>query len=234
MISVVTPWRTLLSALGLIGSVKSEWVLMSMKPGATASPAASMVLAARPGEARADRGDAAVRDGEIARHAGRAGAVVKGPAADQDVVHGIARMPSGERAFIPFRHAVAPAATVTRMPAKVYRAAKRRRHYPISMVSTWPHPSQRNVRSSGMAANLGKVRTSFIRSTPTGNVGAAPRIWLWRDALDMPQMWCVGPPATIPVNPLREDRECAPPPARLRMAGTRHGWRTVRCRRSTQ
>src|SRR5437016_2601370 len=40
MISVVTPWRTLLSALGLIGSVKSEWVLMSMKPGATAGPAA--------------------------------------------------------------------------------------------------------------------------------------------------------------------------------------------------
>ena len=28
MISVVTPWRTLLSAFGLIGSVKSEWVLM--------------------------------------------------------------------------------------------------------------------------------------------------------------------------------------------------------------
>ena len=46
MISVVTPWRTLLSALGLIGSVKSEWVLMSMKPGATARPAASMVFAA--------------------------------------------------------------------------------------------------------------------------------------------------------------------------------------------
>ena len=38
MISVVTPWRTLLSAFGLIGSVKSECVLMSMKPGATARP----------------------------------------------------------------------------------------------------------------------------------------------------------------------------------------------------
>src|ERR1700730_5137896 len=49
MISVVTPWRTLLSALGLIGSVKSEWVLMSMKPGATASPRASMTFAASPG-----------------------------------------------------------------------------------------------------------------------------------------------------------------------------------------
>src|SRR5579871_1795469 len=46
MISVVTPWRTLLSALGLIGSVKSEWVLMSIKPGVTASPLASMTFAA--------------------------------------------------------------------------------------------------------------------------------------------------------------------------------------------
>src|SRR5437763_12500484 len=46
MISVVTPWRTLLSALGLIGSVKSECVLMSMKPGATARPSASITLAA--------------------------------------------------------------------------------------------------------------------------------------------------------------------------------------------
>src|SRR5580698_297011 len=46
MISVVTPWRTLLSAFGLIGSVKSEWVLMSMKPGATTRPDASMVLRA--------------------------------------------------------------------------------------------------------------------------------------------------------------------------------------------
>src|SRR5258706_439600 len=46
MISVVTPWRTLLSALGLIGRVKSEWVLMSMKPGATVRPAASMIFSA--------------------------------------------------------------------------------------------------------------------------------------------------------------------------------------------
>src|SRR5580700_6850426 len=48
MISVVTPWRTLLSAFGLIGSVKSEWVFMSIKPGATASPAASMIFRAVP------------------------------------------------------------------------------------------------------------------------------------------------------------------------------------------
>src|SRR5215475_6162728 len=46
MISVVTPWRTLLSALGLIGRVKSEWVLMSMNPGATASPCASITRVA--------------------------------------------------------------------------------------------------------------------------------------------------------------------------------------------
>ena len=87
MISVVTPWRTLLSALGLIGSVKSEWVLMSMKPGATASPVASMVLPAGSFDARADRGDAAVPDGDVARRAGRSAAVINQPAADQDVVH---------------------------------------------------------------------------------------------------------------------------------------------------
>ena len=60
MISVVTPWRTLLSALGLIGSVKSEWVLMSMKPGATARPVGVDGLACRAVQARADRRDAAV------------------------------------------------------------------------------------------------------------------------------------------------------------------------------
>ena len=87
MISVVTPWRTLLSALGLIGKVKSEWVLMSMKPGATARPAASMVFAAARVDARADRGDAAVCDREIAGGAGRAAAVEQKPAADHDVMH---------------------------------------------------------------------------------------------------------------------------------------------------
>src|SRR5262245_15158408 len=49
MISVVTPCRTLLSAFGLIGRTKSEWVLMSMKPGVTARPSASMTLLASPG-----------------------------------------------------------------------------------------------------------------------------------------------------------------------------------------
>src|SRR5262245_56994246 len=51
MISVVTPCRTLLSAFGLIGSTKSEWVLMSMKPGVTARPSASMPLLACPDRA---------------------------------------------------------------------------------------------------------------------------------------------------------------------------------------
>ena len=40
--SVVTPWRILLSASGFRGRVKSEWVWMSMKPGATICPEASI------------------------------------------------------------------------------------------------------------------------------------------------------------------------------------------------
>src|SRR5579871_3777454 len=64
MISVVTPWRTLLSAFGLIGRVKSEWVLMSMKPGATARPCASITRVALP----ATRGPtAAMRPSATAR-----------------------------------------------------------------------------------------------------------------------------------------------------------------------
>src|SRR5262249_10948450 len=64
MISVVTPWRTLLSAFGLIGRVKSEWVLMSMKPGATARPSASITriaVAARRGPIAAIRPSATAR-----------------------------------------------------------------------------------------------------------------------------------------------------------------------------
>ena len=64
MISVVTPWRTLLSAFGLIGSVKSEWVLMSMKPGVTASPLASTMVLASPGS---DLPMASMRSPAIAR-----------------------------------------------------------------------------------------------------------------------------------------------------------------------
>ena len=40
--SVVTPWRILLSASGFRGRVKSEWVWMSMKPGTTICPEASI------------------------------------------------------------------------------------------------------------------------------------------------------------------------------------------------
>ena len=89
MISVVTPWRTLLSAFGLIGSVKSECVLMSMKPGATARPCGVDDLECRTGEAGPDRRDAAAGDGEIAGNARIAGAVVQNSAADQDVVHAL-------------------------------------------------------------------------------------------------------------------------------------------------
>ena len=91
MISVVTPWRTLLSALGLIGSVKSEWVLMSMKPGATARPAASMIFSAG---ASIGEAIAAIRPSSIATIAGNAGAaaaVEHQSAADQDVMHRRAR-----------------------------------------------------------------------------------------------------------------------------------------------
>src|SRR5438045_2870565 len=63
MISVVTPWRTLLSALGLIGKVKSECVLMSMKPGANARPSASITLAAPSGS---ERPSAAIRPSRTA------------------------------------------------------------------------------------------------------------------------------------------------------------------------
>ena len=49
--SVVTPWRTLLSASGFRGRVKSEWVWMSMKPGATICPEASISrCASRPSQ----------------------------------------------------------------------------------------------------------------------------------------------------------------------------------------
>ena len=41
------------------------------------------------GDARPDRGDAAVRDGKIAGNAGIAGAVIQNSAADQDVVHAL-------------------------------------------------------------------------------------------------------------------------------------------------
>ena len=48
MTSVVTPWRILLSARGAYGSVKSECVLMSMNPGATTDPPASISRRAAP------------------------------------------------------------------------------------------------------------------------------------------------------------------------------------------
>src|SRR3954463_193740 len=44
--SVVTPWRTVLSAVGTVSSVKSLWLWGSTKPGQTIRPAASMILSA--------------------------------------------------------------------------------------------------------------------------------------------------------------------------------------------
>ncbi len=64
--SVVTPCRILLSARGAYGSVKSECVLMSMKPGATISPCASTTRRAGP-ECRGVM--AAIRPSRTARSA---------------------------------------------------------------------------------------------------------------------------------------------------------------------
>ena len=44
--SVVTPWRALLSPIGSSSIVTSEWECMSMKPGETTQPAASIRSAA--------------------------------------------------------------------------------------------------------------------------------------------------------------------------------------------
>src|SRR6266851_3746227 len=85
MISVVTPWRTLLSAFGLIGRTKSEWVLMSMKPGVTVRPSATMTFFASPAR---DGPSAAMRPSAIAISLvlpGLAAAIDNGAEADQDV-----------------------------------------------------------------------------------------------------------------------------------------------------
>ena len=58
-----------------------------MKPGATARPG-GIDDPARAAGVAADRGDAAIRDRDIARRAGSAGAVIHSAAADQDVMHG--------------------------------------------------------------------------------------------------------------------------------------------------
>ena len=46
--SVVTPWRIFASADGYARRAKSEWACMSMKPGATTRPVASMARPASP------------------------------------------------------------------------------------------------------------------------------------------------------------------------------------------
>ena len=68
--SSVTPWRIFDSARGLSGSVKSECVWMSMNPGATTWPRASITRWA----GRAERGStAAMRPARTATSASRPG-----------------------------------------------------------------------------------------------------------------------------------------------------------------
>ena len=55
--------------------VSSDWPSMSMKPGATTMPCASMVRLRGAPRQIADGGDLAVADADVARIPGRAGAV---------------------------------------------------------------------------------------------------------------------------------------------------------------
>ncbi len=72
--SSVTPWQTWLSARPSTGSTKSEWVWMSMKPGATVIPdASSMSRAASGGMCSAI---AATRQPAMPRSPRKAGAPV--------------------------------------------------------------------------------------------------------------------------------------------------------------
>src|SRR5262249_46051498 len=83
--SVVTPWRIFPSARGLRGSVKSECVWMSMKPGATTWPRASMTR--RAGRARLDGGGAVAGDEHLRLARGRAHPVEHQPSPDRQIVH---------------------------------------------------------------------------------------------------------------------------------------------------
>ena len=85
VISVVMPWKIFDGRRGSTRMVSSDWPSMSMKPGATTMPLASMVrLRWRSGEI-ADGGDLAVADAKIAGIPGRAGAVDDVAVGDDDV-----------------------------------------------------------------------------------------------------------------------------------------------------
>ncbi len=61
VISVVMPWKSLLSGWKLSRGQASEWLWMSMKPGATVSPDTSTTSRASSPLIRGDAGDAPSR-----------------------------------------------------------------------------------------------------------------------------------------------------------------------------
>ena len=71
--SSVNPWCTLLSAVGRPGRTKSAWECMSMKPGATARPVASITWPATALGQPLDGPDPVALDG----HVGRPGAALR-------------------------------------------------------------------------------------------------------------------------------------------------------------
>ena len=83
-ISVVTPWRTLLGALPSSSRVMSECECMSMNPGATTSPRASMTFrAAASGSSAPTVDDPVAANGHVAQEPGIARPVDDRAAADQ-------------------------------------------------------------------------------------------------------------------------------------------------------
>ena len=85
--SVVTPWRIVLCAVGLVRIVKSLWLCGSTKPGQTTRPPASITRSARVAVDVADRGDPPVLDRDVAAERRRAGAVDDQRVADDQVGH---------------------------------------------------------------------------------------------------------------------------------------------------
>jgi hypothetical protein len=82
---VVTPWRTLLSALGLMGRVKSECVFISMKPGATTQTFGIDHLRHPARQRSAERGDPTAANRNITDFTRPGAAVDQCTAADHDV-----------------------------------------------------------------------------------------------------------------------------------------------------
>jgi hypothetical protein len=83
--SVVTPWLTLLWARPSSIRLMSEWVWMSMKPGDTTRPLASITSRCADRSAVADKGDAPGHDADIGLARRGTGAVDHQAAADEGV-----------------------------------------------------------------------------------------------------------------------------------------------------